>query len=611
MWLALRTPETLFVIALFLVAFTIRAVGIDWGLPGQQYPHSQFVQDETAELYGALQLSKGVYQMGLLKYQPFFYYLTFATFMLYFLVGLLTGRFSNLADFQAQYGVDLSQFFIAGRLFMAAVGALTVVLTYYVGKYMFGRRAGAVAAVFLSISLGHVVYSKIVRLDSLLPLLFLLAFYLIIRLKEARPGKLRPYVLCGLAVAAAATTKTTGFALVAPLLAVPLVEGWITLRWPPKLSGIDRRYPFSLTVLFAALIALTAPYFVYLSALRAGTRSAAAGVARSVTRRFGTTTAFANSYALSPYRWSLPWHLTSTLPQQLGVPIFVMAIAGLAWMIFDRGRRRVAIYLFITLFAFLLPVGLMVRAPWRDTLPLLPLLAIAAGYGLVSLSDFLVSRFFEHGNRAPSKLVPTVILILVALVPLVTVIRQQKLILKSDTRDIARDWIEENIPAGSHIAIEPFGPGILDTGYREEIKEASAQYRGLPDLPSYEISMVVEEVGEALPATELRPFLVDGEVEYLVTSSAYYGRFYNQALDAHAPQLSHEGRAMHDAIESSLELAAQFIPDRTARPGPVIKIYRVPPGMDRDALTAFARFEPYPGMERPASAVGYYQFVPR
>ncbi len=606
--------ELFVILVLFIGAFAIRSIGIDWGLPSQQFPHSQFNQDETAELFGSLQLSEGIYQMGLLSYQPFFYYFSFIFFLLYFLFGLLTGQFTSLADFQLQYGLDLSQFFVVGRFFMVAVGAATVVLTYLVGKTLFGKRVGITAALFLLISFGHTIYSKIFLLDSFLPFMFLLAFFLIIRLKDAKPGKLRPYVLAGLAVAATATTKKTGFAMVVPFLLVPIIEGWVPLKWPPKLSGIDRRYPFGITIMLAALIALIGPYFVFLQAYKASIQSAAQGLVNDVARRFGASIITGNTYALSPYKWSLPWHLVSTLPNEMGITVYAMALLGFVLMAFDKEHRRVIIYLLITLAAFLIPIGVMVRAPWRDMLPVLPLLAISAGYGMVTLAGYLSRRFPEKDRKRSFRIVMTALILLVVIPPFVNLVRQQLLTLNTDTRDLAKEWIENNLPPDSQIAMEPFGPGILDIAYDDEIsssRQQAEESKPLQTMPRYDIEMVVDGTGSVLPPADVIPFLTEEGFDYVVVNSAFYGRFYNGAMDIHLPDLSQDGRHMHDVIESNLEFVVQFIPDWEKIPGPVIKIYHVPETLRAELSFVGDSFDPFPGMERPASAVGYYQFAPR
>ncbi len=611
---ALRTPEVLIIVALFIGAYAIRSIGIDWGLPSQQFPYSQFNQDETAELFGTLQISEGIYQLGLLGYQPFFYYFSFLFFVLYFLFGLATGGFTSLSDFQNQYAFDLAQFFVAGRYFMVAIGALTVVLTYIVGRYMFGRRTGIAAAVFLTLSFGHAVYSKIFRLDSLLPLVFLFAFYLIIRLKDAKSGKLRPYVLTGIAVAAAATTKKTGFALVVPFLLVPVIEGWVPIRWPLKLSGIDKRYPFSVTVFLATLVALIGPYFFFLTVYGASTQEAATSIVTGVGKRFTSAVASSNSFALSPYKWSLPWHLVSTLPNQLGITTFSLALVGLFLMLFDRNRRREVSYLLVTLLAFLLPIGLMARAPWRDMLPVLPLLAICAGYGLVRLIEYLTRHQFSANHPLVSRLGIAILVLLLVLSPFIKLLEQQFLILNTDTRELAKHWIEKNIPADSNIAMEPFGPGIIDNSFRDEIRTSMSAKEGTlggGSIRAYDISMLVEEVGHVLDPDQVMPFLIENEIEYVVLSSAYYGRLYNDGVALHLPELGEAGRLMHDVFDGNLLFLVQFIPDWQNTPGPVIKIYQVPKDLDGDVVFNQDSFDPYPGMDQPASAVGYYQFAPR
>lgn len=606
--------ELFIILVLFLGAFAIRSIGVEWGLPSQQFPHSQFNQDETAELFGTLQLSEGIYQLGLLGYQPFFYYFSFVFFGLYFLLGLLTGQFSSLADFQLQYGLDLPQFFVVGRYFIVTIGALTVVLTYIVGKYMFGRRVGIVSALFLMLSFGHVVYSKIFRLDSFLPFVFLLAFYLIIRLKDAKPEKLRPYVIAGIAVAATATTKKTGFAMLVPFLLVPVIEGWLPLKWPLRFSGIDKRYPFGLTVLLAALLALIGPYFVFLRANRAGTQEAAQGIINDVVRRFGSSIVTGNTFALSPYKWSFPWHLTSTLPNQMGIAIYAMTLIGLILMALDKVHKRVFMYLLVTLAAFMIPIGVMARAPWRDMLPVLPLLAICAGYGLITLAMHLIRRFPESERQRVSKILVAALLLLVVIPPFVNIIRQQQLTLNTDTRELAKVWIEDNLPSESKIAMEPFGPAIINYEYHGDLNSTRQQTEraAVPALiPRYDIEMIVEGTGSVLEPDEVIPFITENGIDYLVVSSAYYGRFYNGAMDAHLPDLSQDGRLMHDVIENNLTLMAQFVPNWKNQPGPVIKVYSVPGNLNNDIVTAEGSFNPYPGMDRPASAVGYYQFAPR
>jgi hypothetical protein len=129
--------------------------------------------------------------------------------------------------------------------------------------------------------------------------------------------------------------------------------------------------------------------------------------------------------------------------------------------------------------------------------------------------------------------------------------------------------------------------------------------------PTYSLTTLVPSVGGVIPADEILSQIRDSEAAYVITSSAYYGRFYNNALDRHLPGLSEEGRQMHDMLATNLELVNEFIPNWSDRPGPVIKIFAVHDDFDIQKSLIPGIFDPYPGLTPPASAVGYYQFAPR
>jgi hypothetical protein len=614
----LRRDSALFA-ALFYGAFVIRVLAIDWGLPAQNLPHSQFNYDETFELHSTLLLlGQGVYQLSVIKYQPFFYFTSVPFFVLYYIAGLVSGHFSGWQGYIGQIGPDLSHLYVAGRVFIVIAGSLTVSFVYVLGARLFDRRVGLVGAVFLLVSFGHVIYSRIYRLDSFMPLMVTLALYFAARLSQARPQKLRPFVLAGLAAAFAATTKVTGLSMLLPLVAYPLVEGQFKKRLPFARLKWDRRYPFALTVSVASILALTAPYIQFAAASRAGsgtalsqTTAAVGAVSQGLSRRFTAASATSDSYALSPYEISLPWHLSSSLPGQLSWPVFAPALGGLAMMLVGRQHRRQAAYVVIAIVAFMVPLGFVKRVPWRDTIPILPVLALCAGYGLIRLGEWLNERLPGPATGRRTLALSVLLALLTLIQPAASIWRHTILISRTDTRFLAQQWIEGHIPAGSRLALEPFGPPVLDSGYSTQALSAFDDGYGSGDSrPTYELVGLVEELGGAKPPEEVLPYLVESEIDYVIVSSAFYGRFYGAGLLYHAPDLADMGQEMHDVLASTLKPLVQFVPNWRDTPGPVIQIYAVPDDIDRDATYRRGAFEPFPGMERPASAVGYYQFQP-
>ncbi len=70
----------------------------------------------------------------------------------------------------------------AVRAFGALVGALTVIPMYHLGKALFGRRAGAIAAILLAVNPYHVWYSQEVRMYACAVLFTLVSVYAFWRL---------------------------------------------------------------------------------------------------------------------------------------------------------------------------------------------------------------------------------------------------------------------------------------------------------------------------------------------------------------------------------------------------------------------------------------------
>jgi putative flippase GtrA len=74
---------------------------------------------------------------------------------------------------------------LAGRLTSAAFGLATVVVCYLLGKTLYGRRAGAVAALILAVMPYHVVVTRQVLLDGPMVFFATLSLYLLARFAQS------------------------------------------------------------------------------------------------------------------------------------------------------------------------------------------------------------------------------------------------------------------------------------------------------------------------------------------------------------------------------------------------------------------------------------------
>ena len=132
--------------------------------------------------------------------------------------------------------VDSSVF--AARLPSVVFATLTIPVLYLLGKTLFGRQVGLLAALLLAIAPLHIRYAQEARMYSMLTFFSLLSLYLFWR--AIRTGQLRWWV--GFALATALNLYTQQLALL--LLGVLILFGlWLLLRTRAK-PELKREFPF-------------------------------------------------------------------------------------------------------------------------------------------------------------------------------------------------------------------------------------------------------------------------------------------------------------------------------------------------------------------------------
>lgn len=128
-------------------------------------------------------------------------------------------------------------------------GVLSVALTFFVGKGLFGPRTGLYSALFMAFSLFQIHYSQETRSFSLLGLLTLLSFQLFFRVLD-RPS--RPW-LAALAMATAALAYTHLFGLFVPASQTII---YVLFHFSKKEKPALRPLPLLACFLAAALLFL-------------------------------------------------------------------------------------------------------------------------------------------------------------------------------------------------------------------------------------------------------------------------------------------------------------------------------------------------------------------
>ena len=200
----------LLLIIIFL-AFLLRIYGITFGLPYLYNP------DEPAFVDPALSFGSG-------DFNPHWFghpgsslmYLLFLLYSAYFVIGFLLGIFPNIESFEQLYLTDPTTFYLIGRTTAVLFGTFTVFIVYLVAERIYAKKVGVIAALFLSVSLLHVIHSQFIRTD--VPATFFIIISFLFSLLILEKNQLKYYILAGIFGGFAIATKYTSGIIIFPII---------------------------------------------------------------------------------------------------------------------------------------------------------------------------------------------------------------------------------------------------------------------------------------------------------------------------------------------------------------------------------------------------------
>lgn len=524
---------------LVALGFALRLAGIRWGLP--------FAFEEATPLRKAWEMWHWESPAGLDPNPHFFRYPSLMLYLHLLIQGLLylgmklSGSIASPAEFSAQYLLQPAPFFLAGRALAAAFGAATILATYKLGEALAGRRVALLGAALLAVSPLHVTRSQMIEVDVPLTLFAMLGLLACVRL-GARPS-LRGSILAGALIGLAASVKYPGalllLALVATLLALLPSLG------PRRAAGY-----FGGALLAAGLaFALTSP-FVLLDH-QAALEDIGNEQQHISMGHFGDAGVSSWRFYADALRGGL-----------LGWPALALLALGALGALIPRPRWRA-----LPLAAFALPYAATLLAAGlhaeRYLLPLWPLFLLLIAYAAFALPRRLVAPRWRHLAQLAAGA-----LLLAALLPLPHALARLHRTMGQDTRLLASRWVAANVPSGSFIVSEQYGPEIyapqLKLHYPPETARAidrlmsGKPYFGLLLLPLFQV--MPERTGVFYDLALYR------NADYLITSGSVRSR-YEQESARFAQQL-----AFYRQLEQEYVLAERFTPSGGG--GPELRIYR-------------------------------------
>lgn len=567
-----RRLATVATLALFAAALVLRSIGLTYGLPAVYNP------DEVAIMSRTLSFATGTLNPHNFLYPTFYFYVLFAWVGAFLAVLLATGRVGSVSALRELYFTDPTPIYLAGRALSVVSGAATVLLLHRLARGLTDWRAGTAAAIFLAVAPLHVRDSHYVKHDVFATMLVVAAYLAIVRvwpLIRTDGKRTRDVVVAGAACGVAFSTHYYCIFLALPLAwSIVLAfraEGFAAIAGHLGRAAITSAVVFFALSPFIAAEPLTAWRDIVANREIVVDRALAAGAFAPATRYL-----------------SLLWH------DAISRPIVALAVVGVASMIAVDWKRATLLLAFpVPFFAFItntFPAS-------RYLNPLLPFVVLFAGAALAVLAARFKAQPWMYWTAVAA----------FATAPAVTSVRTDLFVRETDTRTLARQFIEREVPAGATVLIQPYSvpltpsrEGLIEALDRNVGSAANASIKfqlqlGLHPYPSPAYRLLYLGRG-GLDADKLYVDPSELEVAAIERLRRLGVAFvvlkrYNDGDPELMPlltALSREGRRMavfspyRDANDDPQERPAPFlhntdarIDEALARPGPTVEIWRL------------------------------------
>lgn len=404
-----------------------------WGIKGD-LPYTYY-GDENYLIYHSLKFGAGDFNPHWFVWPTFYPYLLFFLFAGFYILGHMLNLFKNSYDFLYLYFKDPTVFFLIGRSVSAVLGAGSIVLTYFIAAKFYEKKTALLSAAFFAFLPLAVEYSHYAVVDTSLVFMMLLTFLYIT--KVFLGGRKIDYILSGFFLGLAIATKYPAVFLIAPLLLAHI------LNVKNNIAKIIFCPKIMLALFFTmAGFVLACPFSILDS------------------RQFMSDmnlTAFAAKVGWFGWEKNNPYfyHLKNNLNGALGPALLIVSGIGIFYAIWRR--KKTDLILFVFMIVYFLGIGWNVSAYGRFMLPLLPLFCVFGAKGFWEIEPFL----FVKGK--PGRIAEVVLALALLFYPLAQSIKIDLNFLLPDTRTLAKDWIEKNIPAHSAILANVAGPPLTQS----------------------------------------------------------------------------------------------------------------------------------------------------
>ena len=549
------------ILLIILATLCLHVWGLDFGLPQALHPDEPIVVTTAQDMVITGDLNPRAFHWPSLQT-----YILALEYKLWFWVGNASGAFDfpDLAGFDARDRFaahtlrNPSAYYLTGR-FTTVIFSAALIWIFYLLALRFFKPTYAIPAAIL-LALNPIVHAsgRYITPDIPAEFFFVAAVYFLDRLHSSLlvriPGteKLTPIQLASLSalmIGLGTGTKYPVVVLAAPLLAIILFTpsnhnvGWRVLL--ALQAAIALSVVFLITTPFAIL-----DFPIFLHDIQTIGRHMREGhIGMELHGSIWVT-------SLRGFLLSCGWLWLTT------------AIIGLFAFFGNLKRTWPLLFAFAVTLTGLEPLTVYAD---RYLIPVIPFMI----FGIVSLFAY-IDGLYPQLNEAKKR---SVVIFAVAgiLVAAITgtfnLVSESYNLTQPNTRLIALDWIEENIPTGSIIVEEQGAPNLNE-----------AELLPLVPVPYYyvtEITPLFSREGENKDPLDV---LYETRPDWVITSSNVRGRYEREGAEEQFPDLVAAFEVYYELIDGYLTEVKRIKPGNGVT-GDEIVVYRVPEGLwDRVVL---------------------------
>jgi 4-amino-4-deoxy-L-arabinose transferase-like glycosyltransferase len=518
----------LFLIAI-LLGIGMRFYGLKWGLPYHFHSDEHLVASFTEKLRTAESITQLLHPDRL-----FFLY---SPFLMYLLIALVTVA-SFFHSFSHTDAGSLTLYFLLGRCLVVCFSSLTLIMVYQLGKRLFTKSIGMLAAVFLAFTVLHIRDSHFYLPDVPMTFFVVLTVFFAAGIMEGKG--IKSYILTGVFAGVGIATKQTALMVFPVILAAHIIGTFKNQQVPSNsIKKVILSYQFWGLLLAPFLIAgitfLLLDPFVLINPQKFLEVSHQTAMFVKGIRQHNWTFQFTGT--------KISYWFTNLLYFGMGPLLELVSLIGVLWAIVN-GVLRVAGHRIknicsadLLMLSFLLPYLYFIGGGYmkfiRYSIPLLPFLCLLGARFMLDIYEMTTHK---NVRIAVGALITVVIItsFLYALAYL-NIYRQE------DVRIQASKWIHQHIPPESTILVDSSSatPLLGSMFFQPQLYDSYYSGFGLRSLYKKDyfrikVLLLLTEIHHSSRSRQWWERYLKGRlqnVDYIIMSDEYYEQYSHRSSD--------------------------------------------------------------------------------